>query len=407
MNETMKNIKKPELLAPAGNWKALRTAIKYGADAVYFGVENLNMRAKAANFKVAELKQIVEFCHQNNVDAHLTLNTIVFEDELEQLDKIIPEAKKAGIDFIICWDTAVINKCLEYEVPFCVSTQASISNSSAAKFYKRLGAKRIVLARECSLEKIKEIKNEVDIEIETFVHGAMCVAISGRCFMSHDAFGKSANRGECIQPCRREFEIVDKDESKSFIIGEDYVMSPKDLCAIDFIDLLIEAGIDSFKIEGRKRSPEYIAKVVGAYRKAIDLYFEERLTIQSKKDLRKDLEEVYNRGFSSGFYFDVPGAEEFTDQYGSKATTRKQFVGKVINYFQNEKVAHVKILSNKIDVGDKVYFIGNTTALVEAEVSAIRKDDAEVLAGEKGEEVTFKVDGFVRPGDQVYKVIEV
>lgn len=403
----MKNIKKPELLAPAGNWKALRTAVKYGADAVYFGIENLNMRAKAANFKLDELPEIVDFCHQNNVDAHLTLNTIVFEDELEQLDKIIPAAKKAGIDLIICWDTAVINKCLEYEVPYCVSTQASISNSSAAKFYKRLGAKRIVLARECSLEKIKEIKREVDIEIETFIHGAMCVAVSGRCFMSHDAFDKSANRGECIQPCRREFEIVDKDEGKSFIIGEDYVMSPKDLCTIDFIDELIEAGIDSFKIEGRKRSPEYIAKVVGAYRKAIDLYFEEKLTVQKKESLRNELDEVYNRGFSSGFYFDVPNGKDFADQYGSKATTRKQFVGKTINYFQNAKVVHVKIQSNKIEVGDKVYFIGNTTGLVEAEISSMRKGDAEVVKGEKGEEVTFKVKEFVRPGDQVYKIINV
>ena len=271
----MKRTKKPELLAPAGDWKMLVTAVKSGADAVYLGIEKLNMRAKAENFRLDELSEIVDYCRQRNVDTHLTLNTIVYEEELSDLEKIISTAKNAGVDLIICWDMSVIQKCKKFEIPFCISTQASISNSASANYYKQLGAKRIVLARECTLENIIDIKRNTNIEIETFIHGAMCIAVSGRCLLSHQMFGKSANRGECIQPCRREFEIRDKDEDKSLIIGDDYVLSPNDLSTIDFIDKLIDAGIDSFKIEGRKRSPEYIAKVVSTYRKAIDAYPED------------------------------------------------------------------------------------------------------------------------------------
>jgi putative protease len=274
---------KPELLAPAGNWQMLTAAVNSGADAVYFGVNKLNMRAKANNFKLDELKDVTDYCHSKNVDAHLTLNTIVYENELDEVDQVVKAAKDANIDLIICWDMAVIQKCMDHEVPFCISTQASISNTASAKMYKRLGAKRIVLARECTLEKIKEIKTDSKIDIETFIHGAMCVAVSGRCFMSHSVFGKSANRGECIQPCRRDYTVYDSDGDKEFILGEDYVMSPKDLCSIQFIDQLIEAGIDSFKIEGRKRSPEYITKVVSTYRKAIDLYFEGKLSSEIKR----------------------------------------------------------------------------------------------------------------------------
>src|SRR4030042_802507 len=299
----MSKNKKPELAAPAGDWKMLTAAIKSGANAVYFGIDKLNMRAKAENFKLVELPEIVNICKKNNVSTHLTLNTMVYEHELDELKNIITSAKEVGIDMIICWDMSVIKKCVEYNLPFCVSTQASISNSHAAGFYKKLGAKRIVLARECTLEQIIEIKKNTNIEIETFIHGAMCIAESGRCLLSHEVFGKSANRGECLQPCRREYSIVDIEEKHSLIIGESYVLSPTDLCTIDFIDKLIGAGIDAFKIEGRKRSPEYIAKVVAAYREALDLYFENKLSSEAKAGLIKKLSEVYNRGFSSGFYF--------------------------------------------------------------------------------------------------------
>ena len=246
-------------MAPAGNWTMLRTAVNSGADAVYFGIDQLNMRAKAKNFTVKELKKIVEFCRGKEVKSYLTLNTIIYEDEINLVEELIKKAKQSGIDMVICWDLSVINICRKYNMPFAVSTQASVSNSSSAKLYRELGAERVVLARECSLEDIKKIKSEIDIEVEAFIHGAMCIAVSGRCFMSHELFDKSANRGECIQPCRREYEIKDTQTGNEMILGEDYVMSPKDLCCIEFIDELIEAGIDSLKIEGRKRSPEYVA----------------------------------------------------------------------------------------------------------------------------------------------------
>jgi len=401
------NIKKPELIAPAGNWTMLTTAIKSGADAVYFGVDKLNMRANAENFTVEDLPAVTAFCKEKKVKAHLVLNSIVFEDEIFELDKIISSAKSSGIDMIVCWDASVIQKCNEYEVPFCISTQASIANSSSAMFYQNLGAKRIVLARECSLEKISEIKSRVNIEVETFVHGAMCVAISGRCFMSHEIFNKSANRGECLQPCRREYEIRDVDEGYSLLLGKDYVMSPKDLCTIDFIDQLIEAHIDAFKIEGRKRSPEYIAKVVSVYRKAIDLYFEGRLDEKIKNEFYKELEKVYNRGFSNGFYFGKPGTSDFAVTYGSSASTRKVYLGKVLNYYKRSKIAYVLLETGSVKAGDSLYVIGKTTGVVELKLDNFMIDSAFVPKASKGDKITFECEELIRENDKVYKIVEV
>ncbi len=398
--------KKPELLAPAGDWRMLTTAVKAGADAVYFGIDKLNMRAMAKNFTLDELPEIVKFCHEHDVDAHLTLNTIVFDEELKELDIILPEAKKAGIDMVICWDMSVIEKAIEYDLPFCVSTQASVSNSGAVKMYRRLGAKRVVLAREVTLEKIKEIKASTDMEIEAFVHGAMCVAISGRCFLSHEVFDKSANRGECLQPCRYEYEITATQGGKTFILGEDYVMSPEDLCTIEFIDQLIEAGIDSFKIEGRKRAPEYIAKVVSTYRKAIDLYFEGKLTEEVKTEMWNELRKVYNRGFSPGFYFGKPSGEHFTKSPNSQATTKKQYIGKVLNYFGKSKIAHILLEAGDLRTGESIYIIGNSTGVVEMKIDKMMKEEVFIEKGEKKDEITFFCEEKLRPRDQVYKIIE-
>jgi putative protease len=397
-------MKKPELLAPAGNWSMLTTAVNCGADAVYFGVNKLNMRAKAQNFEINDLPEIVRFCKAKSVKTHLTLNTIVFEKELDDLENIISAAKDAGVEMIIGWDMSVIQACLTYNIPFCISTQASISNSASAKYYKNIGANRIVLARECTLEQIKKIRSNTDIEIETFIHGAMCVAVSGRCFMSHEVFNKSANRGECIQPCRREFEIHDKSDNYSFILGEDYVLSPKDLCTINFIDKLIDAGIDSFKIEGRKRSPEYIAKVVSTYRKAIDLYLENKLTYEAKKEMYSELEKVYNRGFSSGFYFGEPGEEAFADQYGSKALTQKIYIGKVLNYYKKNKIVHAKLEAEGLNSDDKIYIIGSTTGVIEAKIESLVKNEINTKKALKGDEVTFPCEELVRPRDKIYKI---
>jgi U32 family peptidase len=397
--------KKPELMSPAGDWTMLSAAIDAGADAVYFGIDKLNMRAKAANFTIDELPKIAELCKGKNVKTYLTLNTIVYEEELEELESIVSSAKSAGIDRIICWDLAVAQICRKHEIAFCISTQGSVSNSLSSALYKQLGAVRIVLARECSLKEIKSIRANTHLEIEAFVHGAMCIAVSGRCFMSHHLFGPSANRGECIQPCRREFEVKDTTTGKSMIMGEDYVLSAKDLCTIEFIDKLIESGIDSFKIEGRKRSPEYVAKVVSVYRRAIDLYFENKLTGEIKKDFLKELEEVYNRGFSSGFYFGKPGSEDYADIYGSKATTRKEYVGVVINYYKKSKIADISLESGKVSVNDKLLIIGHTTGVVNLSVNNIIKDETEINTAEKGDRITFPCESIVRPHDRVYLVI--
>ncbi len=399
-----KNSDKPELMCPAGDWTMLSAVVNAGADAVYFGVDKLNMRAKAANFKIHELSEVVSFCKKNNVKTYLTLNTIVFEEEQREVDEIISEAKKFGVDRIICWDLAVAMKCKENEIPFCISTQASISNSASAAFYKSIGAVRIVLARECSLEEIKKIRANTDIEIEAFIHGAMCVAVSGRCFMSHDLFGKSANRGECIQPCRREFEIYDSTTNKSILIGDDYVLSAKDLCTIEFIDKLIEAGINSFKIEGRKRSPEYAARVTSVYRKSIDLYYEKKLIEGVKKDFLKELEKVYNRGFSTGFYFGKPSSEDYADIYGSKATSKKEYIGKVLNYYKRSKIAYIKLETGKLKIGDEIMITGPTSGVVNHKLSEISLEETSVYSATKGDKITFPCNELVRHNDSVYLI---
>lgn len=395
---------KPELMAPAGDWTMLRAAVSNGADAVYFGLDKLNMRAKAANFSVDELPEIVSFCNEHKVKTYLTLNTIVFEEELSDLEEIIIASKQNGVDKIICSDLAVADLCHKHEFPFCISTQSSISNSLAADVYKRMGAVRIVLARECSLEEIKKIRSKTDLEIEAFVHGAMCIAVSGRCFMSHHLFGKSANRGECIQPCRREYEVYDPAIDKSLILGEDYIMSPRDLCTIEFIDQLIETGIDSFKIEGRKRSPEYVAKAVSVYRQAIDFYFENNLTREKKKELLTELEKVYNRGFSSGFYFGIPSSKEYAGVEGSKATTRKVYVGRVLNYYKEIQVAHILLESGQIKIEDEILIMGETTGVLDIKLEKFSVNDIENSTANRGDEITLKVPSLVRRNDKVYLI---
>ena len=405
---------RPELMSPSGDWTMLTAVVKAGADAVYFGVDKLNMRAKAANFKIEELPEVVSFCKKNKVRTYLTLNTILFEEELNEVKKIILEVKKAGVDRIICWDLAVAELCYKNNFPFCISTQGSVSNSLAASVYEKLGAVRIVLARECSLEEIKKIRVNTDLEIEAFIHGAMCVAISGRCFMSHHLFDKSANRGECIQPCRREYEvsaepipdreIYDPSIKKSMLIGEDYVLSAKDLCTIEFIDKLIEAGINSFKIEGRKRSPEYAAKATSVYRRAIDLYYEKKLTDKAKKSFLKELEEVYNRGFSSGFYFGKPSSDDYTDIYGSKATTKKDYIGKVLNYYKRTQIAYIKIETGNLKINDELIVVGPTTGVVNIKLGEILLEEEQLNIATKGDKITFRCPDLVRRNDSVYLI---
>ncbi|MBU0930280.1 MAG: U32 family peptidase [Nanoarchaeota archaeon] len=391
----------PELLSPVFDFTSLTAAINAGCNAVYFGIKELNMRITAKNFKLNEIKKVVDICHKNNIKAYLTLNTIIYDSELKKLKKIINEAKKAKIDAIICWDFSVINEARKKGIPIHISTQSSVSNSESARFYKKLGAERIVLARELSLEQIKKIKKEVKIDIECFIHGAMCVSVSGRCFTSQFLFGKSANRGDCIQPCRRSYLVKDE-EGCELKLENNYVLSPKDLCTLAFIDKLIEAGIDSFKIEGRARSPEYVSVVTKCYRDAIDAYFKNKLINELKKELIKKLKTVYNRDFSSGFYMGKP-INEFTGSE-SKATRKKTFIGIVKNYYKNIKVAEIKIQSHSIKLNDILMFQGPTTGVYEQKIDSMEINHKKVNSVEKGNEVGIKVKNIVRKNDRVFLI---
>ena len=397
-------MKKPELLSPVAGWPALRAAVSAGADAVYFGVKEFNMRANARNFSLAELPKVTKFCHENKVKAYLALNTIIYENELAKIKKILKKAKAAKIDAVILWDMAVLQEAKKLKLEVHLSTQASVSNSSAAEFYRKQGVKRIILARECSLKQIKEIKKNSKIEIETFIHGAMCVSVSGRCFLSQEIFGRSANRGDCIQPCRRKYVITDAEENHNLVLGKDYVMSPKDLCALPFIDKLVKAGITSFKIEGRNRSPEYVKAVTEVYRGAIDDYFAKKLTSRGISNYIKKLKEVYNRQFSSGFFLGIPAAKDFTHTYGSRATKRKKYVGIVENYYKKVGAAMIKLEAGAIKEGDILLVEGNKTGVVEETASSMEIAKKKVKKANKGSSVGIKTKNQLRKNDKVYVI---
>ena len=400
-----------ELLAPVGNYTMLEAAIQAKADAVYLGIKGTNMRARAQNFELKDLKDVVQRAHKNQVKVYLTVNTIIYDPEIKKIKEILQAAKKAKVDAIICWDLAVIKEAKKLNLEIHLSTQASVSNFEAIKFYHKLGVTRFVLARELSLEQIKHIikqikKSKLNIKIETFIHGAMCVSLSGRCFMSQFSFNKSANRGECLQPCRREFVIKDKDHEVEFKLGHNYILSPKDLCTISFIEKLIQAGIDVFKIEGRNRSPEYVKTVTSAYREVIDFYLGNKKDSKALKQLQKkkfqQLKTVYNKGFSTGFYLGKP-LNQWSDQYGSKATQTKQYVGKIINYYNKPKAAEILLEADHLKVGDKIQIHGNKTGVIEQTVTSMQISGKNIQKANKGQRIAVKTNK-VRPNDQVYKI---
>ena len=399
-------MKKPELLSPAGDYASLIAAIKAGADAIYFGIDELNMRMNAKNFKLNELNKIASLCHKNNVKAYLTLNTIIYDEEAKEVKKILDKAKKFKIDAIIAWDLSIIEEARKRKIPIHLSTQASVANTNAAKLFKSLGMKRIVLARELSLEQIKKIKKNLPkLEIECFIHGAMCVSISGRCLISHSLFGKSANRGECLQPCRRKYKIIDIEEGHELELGESQVISPKDLCTLSFIDKLIKAKIDAFKIEGRNRSPEYVKTVVECYKKAIDSYFEKKFNKKLAEELINKLKTVYNRDFSSGFFMGKP-VNEWVDVHGSKAVQKKIAIGRIENFYSKKNVANIKILSGDLKKGDKILIMGEKTGVIEEIVDSMEINHRKIEIAKKGQNAGLLLKNKAREGDEVYKVIE-
>jgi len=391
----------PEILAPAGNWEMLAAAINAGADAVYFGVQGLNMRAGARNFTTNDIKDIVKKCHDGNCKVYLALNTIIFEDELSAIDEILKAAK--GVDAVICWDMAVAAKAVKLGFEVHLSTQASVANTAAMKFYQEMGVSRFILARECTLDEIKNMSK--DAEIEVFIHGAMCVAVSGRCFMSEHLYGKSANRGECIQPCRRGYLVKDAEEGKELEIDNQYVMSPKDLCTMPFIDKLIDAGISALKIEGRNRSPEYVKTTVECYKEAIELHKKGKLTEKKKKEFVGKLQTVYNRGFSDGFFMGRP-IEDWSKSYGNQSTMVKKFIGVVDNYFPKAGAMEVRLETGKLKTGDTVLVIGPTTGCVETIVSSMEIEGKTTRKVSKGQSVGVKVADKVRTNDKVYIFVQ-
>lgn len=382
-----------ELLAPAGNFSMLVSAVNAGADAVYFGLKEFSMRANAGNFTLKDLDKIKKICSEKKVKKYLTVNTVIYENEISKLEKIFKQLKQK-IDAVICWDFSVINLCKKYKIPFHISTQASISNSQSAKFYKNLGAERVVLARELNLKQIKQISKFV--EVECFAHGAMCVAVSGRCLMSQSLFGKSANRGQCIHPCRRSYVIKDKQEGYELEVQNDKVLSAKDLCTLPFIEKLKSAGITSFKIEGRNRDARYVDTIVRVYRKALD----KKLNKKEIEESLKELEKVYNKGFSSGFYLGLPTSDDFAKIEHSASTEKKHFVGKIKKYLPKINVAIIKLVS-ELKKGDEIVVIGKSTGLVKSKIESIEINKNKIEKAVKGNEVGIKIPS-VRTNDEVY-----
>lgn len=405
-------MKRPEILAPAGDFTCLQAAIDAGADAVYFGLGTFNMRARSGvNFKVEDLAEIARRCG-DKVKRYLTLNAIMFEGEHEKVEETI----KAAIPYVnafIVSDWGVIELVKRNGGVVHVSTQMSTSNSTAVKFLASQGVERVVLARECSLKEVKTIVEKTGVEIECFVHGAQCVAHSGRCFMSHSVFGKSACRGECTQPCRRRFQVKAVDmyendqgapvhEAKTeFIVEPHTVLSTKDLCSLGFVDKLMEAGIASFKIEGRARNAEYVKTTVDCYRKAVDAVLAGTYTEELVGELTREVKKVFHREFSDGMYFGRPGVDQFTDTEDSLSTTVKRHIGIVLDYYLKAGIAQVKIQDHPIAVGDTVQIHGPTTGVVETVITELHRDDERPTSAEKGTWVTFKVPR-CRVGDKVF-----
>ena len=412
-------------MAPAGDFTCLQSAIDAGADAVYFGLGTFNMRARSGvNFKVEDLPEIARRCTaatgmsppraEGGVKRYLTLNAIMFEGETEEIEKTIVAAKPF-VDAFIVSDWGVISLCKKHGARFHVSTQMSTSNSAAVRFLSEQGAERVVLARECTLKEVANIVRNSGVEIECFVHGAQCVAESGRCFMSHDVFGKSACRGECKQPCRRRFLVkaVDLYEDEqgnpvhesdtAFLVEPHTVLSARDLCSLGFVDKLMAAGIASFKIEGRARNANYVKTVVAAYRRAVDAVADGTYTPELVAELTKQVKTVFHREFSDGMYFGRPGVDQFTDSEDSLATTVKRHIGIVIDYFLKAGYAQVKVQDHPLAVGDEIQIHGPTTGVIEMTAGEMRRDEEDVTVCEKGGWVTLKTPR-CRVGDKVFYV---
>jgi len=405
-----------EIMAPAGSYESLMAAIQGGADSVYFGAEQLNMRAASSNnFSLDDLRKIASICYENSLKSYITVNVVVFDNEIEQMHQIIDTAVESGISAVIASDLSVINYAYASGIEVHLSTQLNITNTEALKFYSQW-ADVAVLARELNLDQIKYIYNSINkqdirgpsgelIKIELFAHGALCMAVSGKCYLSLHENNKSANRGECYQTCRKSYLVSGKESGFELEIDNEYIMSPKDLCTIGFIDKLIEAGVRVLKIEGRARSPEYVKEVTSCYDEAIRAIENGTFSKAKTETWRKRLSTVFNRGFWNGYYLGQK-LGEWNANYGSSATKRKIYVGKITNYFTKLNVAEIKLENGDLNKGDHILITGPTTGVVEYITSEIRVDLKVTETARKGELCSIKTDDSLKRSDKVYKWVE-
>lgn len=395
-------MKKVELMSPIKN-KASFQACKDYADAVYFSVSDLSLRVGANNLSLKDLPSFVSNCHKNKIKAYLTINAVIYNNDLKKLEEIIKKAKKAKVDAVIVWDLAAIEIAKSYNLNFFISTQANVSNFKAVQFYQKLGAKRVILARELTLEQIKEIRKKTNIEIEVFIHGAMCLAISGRCLLSAYFENKSANKGACHQICRREWTMLDKYNNQLNLEGKCF-LSPKDLCMIEYIPELIESGIDSFKIEGRQRDPNYIKTTAKIYSQAIKDYYDNTFSKEKALLWKKELSKVYNRNFTTGFYFGEPGPEGINFEHsGNAGQIKKILIGEINHYYSKDKVASLFLKHQGLEKGETISIEGETTYL-EQQIDSIQINHKKVDKAKKGQEIGIKVINKVRKKDKVFVI---
>ena len=405
-----------EIMAPVGSYESLIAAIQAGAGSVYFGVEQLNMRARSSNnFTLQDLKQIAETAHSHGVKTYLTVNVVVFDNEIGKLHEIIDAAKEAGISAIIASDISAIMYARQVGVEVHISTQVNITNIEAVRFYAQF-ADVVVLAREMSMEKVAEISRLIReqnitgpsgnlVRLEMFIHGALCMAVSGKCYLSLHEMDSSANRGSCMQTCRRAYVVTDKDTGAELEIDNEYIMSPKDLKTIHFLNKILDSGVTVLKIEGRARSAEYVYTVIECYREAVQAYFDDEFTDEKIADWNKRLATVFNRGFWDGYYLGQR-LGEWSKNYGSLATHRKVYVGKGLNYFSNLKVGEFKLETGPLKVGDEIYISGPTTGLITTTVTEIQLDMKPVTEAPKGSYISIPLDTKIRKSDKMYKIVE-
>ncbi len=406
-----------ELMAPVGSYESLMAAIQGGANSIYFGIEQLNMRSRSSNnFTIEDLHKIASLCKENNIKSYLTVNTVLFDHDIKVMHKIVDAAKEGGVTAIIAADVSAIMYARTIDVEVHISTQCNITNIEAVKFYAQF-ADVVVLARELNLNQVAAIYKQIIeeeirgpkgelIQIEMFAHGALCMAVSGKCYLSLHEKNSSANRGACMQTCRKAYTVTEKESGNELEIDNEFIMSPKDLCTIGFVNKMIDAGVRVLKFEGRARSPEYVKTVLSSYNEAVDAYLDGSYN-QGKIDMWMDqLATVFNRGFWNGYYLGQK-LGEWSSEYGNRATKRKMLVGKGTNYFAKIKVAEFQLESQELSVGDNILITGPTTGVVETTIKEIRVGMKSVEKAVKGDSFSIAMDTMIRRSDKLYKIVEV